>query len=97
MAQNITCVCVHQNYLIKKTWYFVGAFVPLTAEGNIIVDGVLASCYASIDHDLGHIGLTPFRWFPRMLNWIFGADDETSVFVNLLERFGELSRPDTNV
>ena len=30
-------------------------------EGNIIVDGVLASCYASVDHDLGHIAMVPMR------------------------------------
>ena len=28
--------------------YFPGAYVPLTVEGKIIVDGVLASCYADL-------------------------------------------------
>ena len=32
-----------------------GAFTPVTMEGNIIVDGVLTSCYASASHDLAHI------------------------------------------
>ena len=41
-----------------------GAFTPVTMEGNIVVDGVLASCYAFADHDLAHIGITPMRWFP---------------------------------
>ena len=28
-----------------------GAYVPLTMEGKIVVEGVLASCYASIHHE----------------------------------------------
>ena len=43
---------------------FLGAYVPLTIEGNIVVDGILASCYAYADHDLGHLGMMPFRWLP---------------------------------
>ena len=39
--------------------------MPLTMEGNIIVDGVLASCYASFDHDLAHIAMAPMQWIPR--------------------------------
>ena len=33
----------------------LGAYVPLTEDGNILVDGVLASCYASFDHGLAHL------------------------------------------
>ncbi|CAG0920495.1 unnamed protein product [Notodromas monacha] len=36
-----------------------GAFVPLTAEGNLIVDGTLASCYATFHHDWSHMALRP--------------------------------------
>ena len=46
--------------------------MPLTAEGTIVVDGVLASCYASFDHDWAHLLTTPVRWFP----WLF--EDETN-------------------
>ena len=53
---------------------FIGAYAPLTMDGNIVVDGVLASCYANTDHDLSHIGMTPIRWFPGIMNWIFGTD-----------------------
>ena len=49
-------------------------------EGNIVVDGVLASCYASVDHDLGHIAMAPMRWFPGMMGWIFGEDEGFSVY-----------------
>ena len=39
-------------------------------EGNIIVDGVLASCYASSDHDLVHIIMVPIQRFP----WDYRVD-----------------------
>ena len=39
-----------------------------------MVDGVLASCYASTpDHDLAHIAMTPLRWFPGLTRFIFGS------------------------
>ena len=60
----------------------------MTLEGNIIVDGVLASCYASVDHDLAHIGMTPLRWFPKLVELLFGREDEKPVYVNLNEEFG---------
>ena len=54
--------------------FFSGMFAPLTMAGNIVVDGVLASSYADYDHDLCHIGMTPLRWFPEIIDWIFGID-----------------------
>ena len=47
--------------------YFPGAYVPLTFEGIIMVDGVLASCYPSVNHDLSQIGMTPMQWFPEVV------------------------------
>ena len=52
------------TFLEEQDWeiifiVFLGAFVPLTMKGNIVVDGVLASCYASFDHDLAHFVMTP--------------------------------------
>ena len=38
---------------------FVGAYTPVTMNGNMMVDRVLASCYAFFDHDLAHITMTP--------------------------------------
>ena len=52
-------------------------------EGNIIVDGVLASCYASADHDLVHLAVKLLRWFPEIMEWIFGAENEISVYVRI--------------
>ena len=39
-----------------------GMVAPVTMEGNIIVDGVLSSCYAMInDHELAHLAFGPLR------------------------------------
>ena len=72
---------------------FKGAYVPLTMEGNIMVDGVLASCYPSVHHDLAHIGMLPIRWFPEMFMWIFGDDNGLSVFVKFTEDLGKWVLP----
>ena len=45
---------------------YLGLYVPLTMEGNIVVGGVLASCYPSVPHDLAHMGMTPIRLFPSI-------------------------------
>ena len=42
----------------------------VTRDGNIVVDGVLASCYASVDHDLVHIAMAPIEMVP----WNDGMD-----------------------
>ena len=54
----------------------------MTMEGNIVVDGVLASCYGITNHDFAHITLTPMRWFPGMINWIFGGSRETPGYLS---------------
>ena len=46
-----------------------GAYVPLTMEGNIMVDGILASSYP-VNHDLAHIVMTQFLWFPEIIEWV---------------------------
>ena len=63
-------------------------YVPMTQEGNIIVDGILASCYASSHHDLAHIVITPLRWFPKITEWIFGVHDGSQAYVDLFKYFG---------
>ena len=64
---------------------YPGAFVPLTREGNIVVDGILASCHASGHHDLANIGMKPVQTFPGIMNWIFGVDNGFSVYVKVSE------------
>ena len=66
----------------------LGAFVPLTMHGNILVDGVLASCYPSVHHDLANIGMKPVQLFPEIMDSIFGVDNGFSVYVKISEDVG---------
>ena len=54
-----------------------GTWAPLTMEGTLLVDGLLASCYASFPHAVSDLALAPVKMFPRML-----LDDEESVKVD---------------
>ena len=59
-----------------------------------MVDGLLASCYPSIDHDLAHVAMLPVRWFPQIIDWIFGEDTGFQVFVGTVEELGRFILPD---
>ena len=73
--------------------FLLGAFVPLTMDGNIVVDGVLASCYADSDHDLAHFAMTPMQWIPQVMEWLFGEETGFAVFVSVTREFGILMLP----
>ena len=78
---------------INTQCLLLGAHVPLTMEGNVIVDGVLASCYPSTHHDLAHLGMAPIRWFPQLIMLIFGEDNGFSVYLTIIEDFGKFTCP----
>ena len=82
-----------RNLKISFMFFISGAFVPLTMQGNIVVDGVLASCYGSYNHDIAHIAMTPMRWFPDLLELIFGREIGSPKFVNIAQNFGEWLLP----
>ena len=54
-----------------------GTWAPFTMEGTLLVDGLLASCYASFPHALSELAYAPVKMFPRIL-----LDDEESVKVD---------------
>ena len=68
---------------------FKGAFVPLTVEGNLIVDGVLASCYQDVPHDLAHMAMTPIRLFPSILSGFLEMKMDSQFLLKLLKTRAE--------
>ena len=67
---------------------FSGAYVPLTKEGRIIVDGILASCYADFHQDLAHVAMIPMQPFSKVMGLILGNDTGFPVYVNIAMRTG---------
>ena len=59
----------------------------------MLVDGVLASCYPFHDHDLAHIGVTPMRWYPEVIESISGIENGSPGFLKVAKEFGKWSLP----
>ena len=67
----------------------------MTLEGNIVVDGILASCYAFLDHNLAHVGMTPMLWYPEVIKSILGVENGSPGYVKVAEVFGKWLFPFT--
>ena len=65
----------------------------MTDEGNIVVDGILASCYASFDHDLAHFAMTPIKLFPEMMEWIFADNNGIQGYLSIAKILGRYLMP----
>ena len=76
-----------------KTLISPRPYVPLTSDGNIIVDGIVASCYASLDHDLAHISMKPMQWSSKIIGWIFGEKYGFPTFIRTTEELGKWIMP----
>ena len=57
-------------------------------EGNIVVDGVLASCYGIVDHDMVRIVIKPIQWYPGIIDLVFGDENGVSGYVSLAQDLG---------
>ena len=89
---------IHEIYSnICDYFFFLGTYIPLTLDGNIIVDGVLVSCYPAVDHDMIHLVMTPIQLFPEMIEWIFGDDKGLQAFVSILGHIGRPMLPHGNL
>ena len=63
-------------------------------EGNILVDGVLASCYASVDYDLAHLAMKPLLWFPSVMDLLLGEEKSTQhTYAAILEHVSGMMSP----
>ena len=60
-------------------------------EGSITVNGILASCYPSVDHNSGHIGMTPLQWIPWMVEQICGEDNGLKGYAAITEHMSILT------
>ena len=58
-----------------------------------MVNGILASCYASFDHNLAHVVMAPLQWLTEIMELIFGEQNGSPVFVDIVKYLGRLAVP----
>ena len=68
--------------------------MPLSEEGNILVDEVLTSCYAGYHPTLAHFAIMPMRLFPNIIEWALGDDTGFPVYAHIAFKLGRLLLPD---
>ena len=65
-------------------------------EGNIVVDGVLASCYAIVDHNIAQVVMKPIQWFPHVIELVFGDENAVSAYIDVARSLGRWVLPQDN-
>ena len=64
-------------------YYSTGTYVPVTEGGNVVVNGVQASCYGTADHDMAHFAMMPLQWFPKIMKLVFGHYNGSPTYVGI--------------
>lgn len=69
-----------------------GSFAPLTHDGTVVVDDVLASCYAAVQNQkLAHLAFAPVRLVHKVAPFLFdrsGQSDGVHWYSDFLYRIG---------
>ncbi|NXW67839.1 IHH protein, partial [Hirundo rustica] len=72
----------------------VGAYAPLTRHGTLVVDGVVASCFALVqDQQLAQLAFWPLRLYHSLVGWPGAQGDGVHWYSGLLYRLGRLLLP----
>jgi len=81
-----------ESEIIEISRKYSSPWAPLTSEGTLLVDGLLASCYASYPHELADLALAPVKLLPGFL-----LDDEktqhidgTRTFIKMMKQVGDM-------
>ena len=69
---------------------FSGAYAPVTEEGNVVVNGILASCYGNAHYDMAHFAMVPQQWFPQIIKLIFGNYNGIVTYVAIAKDLAEM-------
>lgn len=72
----------------------VGAYAPLTRHGTLVVDGVVASCFALVqDQQLAQLAFWPLRLYHSLVGLAGVQGDGVHWYSGLLYRLGRLLLP----
>lgn len=78
-----------------------GVFAPLTSSGTIVVDGVVASCYAFVSsHRIADFVMAPLRLSARTWNYYYdsvSALDGVHWYASFMRRIAEFLFPDSHL